>query len=185
MSSEPYTATDAINVLREANKNMAKRYMTFYFVNPAANMLKNGPLGFNVLMLETSESSVAAKVCPRFACVLVSFFAEISQDIALDMMNRWQNVFGNIQEICFENPQFMIRVEKGVNKVVRHYAKDAFRFIDSLQVLCKLKRRYKPLSDIKSFLNSFFRDVEIRIERMVESEMTLLLAEQTLALIWA
>jgi len=110
-------------------------------------------------------------VAPRFMCVIFSFFERLEPSFVLEKLNAWERILMNIEDACVDDDKLKRKVVKAVDKLVRRYASDAFRFIDSIQTLMKLRRRYNFFSDISCLMVRFFKDVDSCIENTVQKNL--------------
>jgi hypothetical protein len=166
-------AVDIIRLLVESRKITDKVYLVFYKNNRALDPLRTGPMGVNVSTLELNESAVAQNVAPRFMIVMNSFFPDLGPEFTSENLDKWKKTLETITEISQENPSLLADIKEGVDIVVREFASNTFKQLDTLQIICRKTKRYNPKTDIGRSFVHFFEVVDHRIQRIADDHLVL------------
>jgi hypothetical protein len=170
----PVRIVNSGELLAVSRKITDKINLAYYEMKPTADPLRSGPLGVNVFTFETRETAVAENVMPRFICVTISFFESIDESLLIGSIENWGNILKNVEDVCVDNPKLRRKVSKALDKHVRHFASDSFLFIENMQTLCRLKRRYKYANDIAKLFAKFFRMAVKVMEKETEKYLAVL-----------
>jgi hypothetical protein len=174
----PVSVVNVVNLLAVSRKITDEKHLEIYHLHPTRDPLLTGPLGVNVVTLETSETAVAVNVMPRFMCMTISFFHTVDAPLAvltLGSIENWKKILKDVDDICRENTELRRKVRKALDKHVKLFASNAFLFIDNVITLRILKRRrYKYADDIEKLFARFFREAEKVVKKAIAEYLAML-----------
>jgi hypothetical protein len=174
----PVGVVNVVSLLTISRKITDEKHLEIYHLHPTRDPLLTGPLGVNVVTLETSETAVAVNVMPRFMCVTISFFHTVDAPLAIltsGSIENWKKILKDVDDVCRENIELRRKVRKALDKHVKLFASNAFLFIDNVITLRILKRRrYKYADDIEKLFARFFREAEKVVKKAIAEYLAML-----------
>jgi hypothetical protein len=174
----PVGVVNVVSLLVASRKITDEKHLTIYYQFPAQDPLLTGPLGVNVLTLETSGTAVAVNVVPRFMCVTISFFHTVDAPLAIltsGSIENWKKILKDVEDVGRLNTELTHKVRKAVDRRVKLFASNAFLFIDNVITLRILKRRrYKYADDIEKLFARFFREAEKVVKKAIAEYLAML-----------
>jgi hypothetical protein len=167
-SAQVAQTIDVPRLFEVSKKVTGSKRLTFFHLKPQLDPLARGPLGINAITYEAQESAVGVDVVPYWMCVTTACFKYPEVD-TLESLKKWSETLGTIEGYCVDEEELKAEVKAAVDETVRIFAKDTFLFIDTIQALMKLKRRYNPRSDIKTLFERFFVEVNEAIDAVMRN----------------
>ena len=167
------TSLDVANFLLQSRKITGDQDLVEFYDNPQLDLLTNGPVGVNVLTLETVPTVFEKHAFPRFMSTTCSFFPKIGQRLANESLPAWWKKLDAMETACGGYQEVKKTLAREVDQLVRVYAGCTFLKIDQFQDAAFLSPIYDPENDIKRFFEGFFAGVDHKIAKAQARRETL------------